>query len=113
VGGQVVLAGLVPTARRISSDAPRAIAQAFARLSWPAYALLVATGIWNVYATHPSTQSFAWRVVLGVKIGVVALGGLAALAHARATSRRGLAIWGSLSGLAALAALVMGVLLAG
>jgi hypothetical protein len=104
---------LVPTARRISSDAPRAIARGFARLSWPAYALLVATGIWNVGATHASTQSFAWRVVLGVKIGVVALAGLAALAHTRATTRRGLAMWGSLSGLAALAALVLGVLLAG
>jgi putative copper export protein len=113
VGGQVVLAGLVPIARRLSSDAPKAIARAFARLSWPAFAVLVATGIWNVTALHPSTQSSAWRVVLGVKIGVVALAGVAAYVHSRATGRRGLAVWGSLSGTAALAALVLGVLLAG
>lgn len=113
VGGQVVLAGLVPTARRLSSEAPKAIANAFARLSWPAFAVLVATGIWNIAAVHPSTQSPAWRVVLGVKIGVVALAGLAAYVHAKSTNRRGLAVWGSLSGLAALSALVLGVLLAG
>jgi len=113
VGGQVVLAGLVGTVRGIAADGPRTVARAFARLSWPAYAVLVATGIWNISATHPSTQSGAWRVVLSVKIAVVALAGLAAFVHGRAASRRGLAIWGSLSGVTALAALVLGVLLAG
>ncbi len=111
VGGQVVLAGLVPAARRVSPDAPKALARAFARLSWPAYAVLVATGIWNVAADHPSGT--AWQVVLGVKLGVVALAGVAALLHTRATSRRALAVWGSLAGGASIAALVLGVLLAG
>lgn len=113
VGGQIVLAGLVGPARRISSDAPKAIARAFARLSWPAYGVLIATGIWNVMATHPSTQSGAWRTVLWVKVAVVALAGVAAYLHTRSASRRGLAVWGSLSGLSALGALVLGVLLAG
>jgi putative copper export protein len=113
VGGQIVLVGLLPTVRRLSDEAPRSIARAFARLSWPAFAVLVATGIWNIAATHPSHQTTAWRVVLGVKIAVVALAGLAAYLHGRSTSRAGLAVWGSLSGSAALVALVLGVLLAG
>ncbi len=113
VGGQIVLAGLVPTVRGLSADGPKAVARAFARLSWPAYALVVATGFWNIAAVHPPNQSAPWRVVLWVKIAVVALAGLAALAHTRATTRRGLALWGSVSGLTSLAALVMGVLLAG
>lgn len=113
VGGQVVLAGLVPAARRLSTDAPRALARAFARLSWPAYAVLVVTGLWNIGAEHPSGQSAAWRVVLWVKIAVVVLAGLAALAHSRASKRRGLAVWGSVSGMTSLAALVLGVFLAG
>jgi putative copper export protein len=79
VGGQITLAGLVPTARGLTGGAPRALAQAFARIQWPAYAALVATGIWNVSATH-SGQGTAWQVVLGVKIAVVALAGLTALA---------------------------------
>lgn len=113
VGGQVVMAGLLPTLRRLSGDAPRALARAFARLSWPAFAVLVATGIWNVAAVHPSTLGHAWQVVLGVKIAVVAVAGLAALLHGRSASRRGLAVWGSLAGTASLVALVLGVLLAG
>jgi putative copper export protein len=112
VGGQITLAGLVPTARGLGGGAPRALAQAFARVQWPAYATLVATGIWNVSATHAG-QGTAWQVVLGVKIAVVALTGLAALLHSHSSSRAGLAAWGAVSSLSSVAALVMGVFLAG
>ncbi len=113
VGGQFTLAGLVGTARRLGPEAPKALAGAFARLSWPAYAVLVLTGLWNIAATHPSTQSGLWQAVLGVKVGVVALAGLAAWAHSRSRHPRGTAAWGALSGLSSLAALVLGVVLAG
>jgi putative copper export protein len=112
VGGQATLAGLVPTARTLGSGAPRALAQAFARIQWPVYAVLVLTGIWNVSATHAGQPS-PWKVVLGVKIAVVALAGLAAWLHSRSTSRAGLAAWGAVSSLSSVAALVMGVFLAG
>jgi hypothetical protein len=36
-----------------------------------------------------------------------------ALLHSRATSKAGLALWGSVAGLASVAALAMGILLAG
>ena len=49
---------------------------------------------------------------LGVKLAVVVLSGVAAYVHSRATSRGALAAWGSISGTAAVAALVMGVFLA-
>jgi len=113
VGGQIVMLGMVPTARRVSADAPRALANAFARLSWPAFAVLVVTGFWNVATFHLAAQSTSWKVVLGVKIGVVALAGVAALLHSRATSRAGLAAWGSIAGVASIAALFLGVMLAG
>jgi putative copper export protein len=113
VGGQITLAGLVPTARRLGTEAPGALARAFARLSWPAYAVLVATGVWNVVAVHPDTKTSAWQVVLGVKVGVVALAGVGAWLHGRASSRSGIAIWGAVAGLSSLIALVLGVVLAG
>ena len=47
-----------------------------------------------------------------VKLIVVLLSGATAVLHARAQSRRGLAIFGALTGLSALAALFLGVLLA-
>jgi putative copper export protein len=113
VGGQIVMTGLVPAARRAGPDAPRALARAFARLSWPAYGVLVVTGFWNVSTFHFASQTTAWKAVLGVKIGVVALAGLAALLHSRSSSKAGLAVWGSIAGVSSIAALFMGVLLAG
>jgi putative copper export protein len=112
VGGQITVAGLVPTARKLDETAPRLVARAFARLSWPAYALLLATGIWNV-ASVAKGQGTAWDVVLGVKIAVVLLAGLAAWLHGRARTRGGLAVWGAVTATASVTALVMGVFLAG
>ncbi len=112
VGGQITVAGLLPTLRKAGGDTTRQVARAFARLSWPAYAVLLATGVWNVTATS-SGQGSLWRTLLGVKVGVALLAGVAAFLHTRAKDRRGLAVWGAVSGLAALAAVVLGVFLAG
>jgi len=68
----------------------------------PAYAVLLITGIWNVLATRDEQRS-AWKVVLGVKIAVVVLAGIAAY---------GLATWGAVTALASAGVLVLGVLLA-
>jgi putative copper export protein len=112
VGGQFTLAGLVPTARGLGEAAPKALARAFGRMQWPAYAVLVVTGFWNVSAVNKG-QPNAWQVVLGIKITVVVAAGLAAYLHTRSATRRGLAVWGAVSALSSLAALVMGVFLAG
>jgi putative copper export protein len=112
VGGQITVAGLVPTARQLGQDAPRRVARAFSRLSWPAYAVLLATGVWNVAAVHAG-QAHAWNVLLDAKILVALLAGLAAWLHSRAGSRSALAIWGGVAGITSVAALVMGVFLAG
>jgi putative copper export protein len=113
VGGQIVMAGLVGPARTIGADAPQTLARAFARLAWPAYIVLLATGIWNISAVHASSQSSAWKAVLMAKVVVVVLAGVGAFVHQRATSKAQLAIWGSIGGTASVAALVMGILLAG
>lgn len=108
VGGQLTLAGLVPGLRALSPDAPRAVARRFNRIAWPAYGVLVATGIWNIVELSPDWNTDYGRTVL-VKIAVVAASGLSALLHARARSRRSLALFGAASGSTALAALFLGV----
>lgn len=113
VGGQFVMLGLVPTARTLGEDAPRRLARAFARLAWPAYAVLVLTGFWNISTFTFSAQSAAWKAVLMVKVVLVALAGIATWLHQRASSRRALAVWGSVAGTASVLALFMGVALAG
>jgi putative copper export protein len=113
VGGQIVMVGLVGPARGMGADAPRTLARAFARLAWPAYVVLLVTGVWNVTAVGYSSQDSAWKAVLMAKIAVVVLAGLGVLLHQRATTKRGLAVWGAVGGLASVVALVMGILLAG
>jgi putative copper export protein len=113
VGGQIVMMGLVGPSRAFGPEAAKTLARAFARLAWPAYAVLVVTGLWNISAFHWAAQTNAWKAVLIAKIVVVALAGLATLLHSHAASRKAVALWGSIAGLASVAALTMGVLLAG
>ena len=111
VGGQLVLAALVPALRGAGAEVPRLAARAFNRVAWPAFAVLVLTGIWNVIAI--GDQGPAYRTTLMIKLTVVAASGVTAFLHMRATSRRGMAVFGALTGLTALAALLLGVVLAG
>jgi putative copper export protein len=113
VGGQLTVAGLVPGLRALGADIPSTVAHRFSRIAWPAFVLLVGTGIWNVIAVNPSHQSGSWRVTLWIKLAVVALSGAAAWLHGRARSRSALAAWGAISGLTAMVALLLGVLLEG
>jgi putative copper export protein len=110
VGGQLVLAAVVPALRRAGSDVPRVAARAFNRVAWPAFGVLVATGIWNIVAE--GDRGSAYRTTLTVKLVVVAASGVTAFLHARAASRRGMAVFGALTGLTALGALLLGIVLA-
>lgn len=112
VGGQLTLAALVPVLRQVSPTAPRTAARRFNLVAWPAFAVLVATGIWNVVAEHDKVHG-SYQATLTAKVVVVALSGLSALLHSRSKSTAGLAVWGALTGLTALGALFLGVLLAG
>jgi putative copper export protein len=112
VGGQLTLAALVPALRAAGADVPRAAARAFSRIAWPAFLVLIVTGAWNI-AVERSDNHGSYRVTLIVKLVVVAASGLTAWLHARSTSKVGLAVWGALTGLTALGALFLGILLAG
>ena len=113
VGGQITVTGLLPTIRTLGDDAPRKVARAFARLLWPAYAVLIVTGFWNISAVHAKNASSAWNAVLGIKITFVLIAGVAVFLHQRSTSKVGLAVWGSIGGVASIVALGLGVFLAG
>ena len=113
VGGQFTVAGLLPTIRTLGEEAPKTVARAFGRLLWPAYAVLVVTGFWNIGSLTVKDASSAWKTVLIVKIVVVVVAGVAVFLHQRATSKRATAVWGAIGALASVAALCLGVFLAG
>lgn len=112
VGGQLTLAALVPVLRRIAPDAAGLAARQFNRIGWPAYGLLLLTGAWNTYAERAELHG-SYARTYAVKVAVVALSGVAAYAHTRTRVPSRVALLGALSGLAALSALFLGVLLAG
>ena len=118
VGGQFVLAGLVPTVRELSPEGPAKAARAFNRLAWPAYGVAVITGMWNILVVplgdlpHPEIE---------IKLLVVALSGIGAVLHQfakrigsslqlgeKATTAL-LAVGGAMSSVFAVAAMWVGV----
>jgi putative copper export protein len=113
VGGQFVLAGLVPTIRGFGDDAPRAVARAFGRLSWPAFWLLIITGLWNYAAIDPSSATSSWKVVFAFKMVCVVISGVGAFLHTKATTARARGMWAGIGALGSIAALVLGVAIAG
>lgn len=113
VGGQIILSALVPLLRRLGSDVLRLVARRLTAILWIAFALLIATGIWNLFAVDIASQSQAYRTTLYVKLAVVALSGLSAWIHTQVSSGPAKALWGATTGITALAALLLGVVLAG
>lgn len=112
VGGQVTLAALVPALRAAGSDVPKAAANAYNRIAWPAFAVLLLTGMWNISAEHDKEHG-AYQTTLIVKVVIVAASGLSAYLHAQAKSRKAMAALGALTGVTALAATFVGIMLAG
>ena len=113
VGGQFVLAGLLPSVRTLGEDAPRTVARAYNRIAWPAFAVLVVTGIWNLLELPVGDFDTEWQVTLFVKILVVAVTGVAAAVHAGVRSKGLIAATGAISGVGSIAAVVLGIMLHG
>jgi putative copper export protein len=112
VGGQLTLLGILPALRAAQGDVAATVARRFERVAWPAFALVIATGIWNLVAIDVGDTSSDYQATLLAKLVFVGLSGVGAFLHGRATSRAALAVWGAVGLLSALLALFYGVLLA-
>jgi putative copper export protein len=112
VGGQLTLAALVPALRAAGAEIPGVAARKFNQVAWPAFAVLIATGVWNVIAESDKVKG-SYQTTLTVKVILVAVSGLSAYLHARSHSKVGLAVFGALTGISALGALFVGIQLAG
>ena len=110
VGGQITLGALVPVLRKAGADIPRVAARQFGRLAWTAFAVLVATGIWNV-AAYDGKDRHGFAATFSLKLVCVLLSGIAAVVHSNAKSRLWLALGGAAAALFALAALFLGIVL--
>lgn len=113
VGGQLTLAGLLPALRRLGPDATRAIARQFDRIAWPAFAVLIVTGMWNLAEIDVGSTSTSYQVTLVVKLLLVAVSGVGAAAHRASKRTLVLALGGAGAAVGALGALFLGVQLHG
>ena len=110
VGGQFTLAGLLPVLRKHEGAAKQA-AQAFNRLAWPAFGVLVVTGMWNLAAIDITSASNSYQITVFIKIAVAIAAGVATAAHIAARTKLMLALGGALGALCSVAAVFLGVLL--
>ena len=113
VGGQIVLAGLMPTVRGLGDGATSKVARSFGRLSWPAFWLLHATGFWNYAAVHGEPATSAWSTAFAIKMLCVLGAGGFSFAHTRTSSAKARGATAGLGLLCTVAALILGVALAG
>ena len=107
VGGQIVLVALIPTLHRAAPAAVVPVARTFAWVSWPAFALLILTGLWSF--PFGVEMGAAFQSTMGVKLMLVMLSGLGVLAHNLARRPVLKSIWGAVGLLAAVGALLFGV----
>ena len=111
VGGQLVVAAIVPKLRSGHRDALPLVAQGFARVAWPAFFIAIATGMWSLLAVDVGSTTSGYQVATMLKVLSVLLSGAAAAIHSMGSSRAAKAIGGALGLVFALTALVLGVLI--
>ena len=108
VGGMIVLAALTGPLGRTVPEALAPAGRAFAWVAWPAFAVLIVTGIWNLVAGS-GTLSTAYQSTLMVKMVLVLLSGVGAAVHTFAKNPTSKGIWGTVALLGALGAVLLGV----
>ena len=111
VGGQIVLGGLVPKLRQVSPESLKVAAQAFAKVAWPAYALIVVTGIWNILDLKVDNLSTEYQITMFVHVILSVATATFAVIHSMGRTKLALALGGALGLLTSLGAMFVGILL--
>jgi putative copper export protein len=112
VGGQIVLAGVVPALRQTSPNALPVIAKSFARVAWPAMVIIVLTGVWGLGEINATDRSSEYLVTFAFKMLLVGAAIMATLIHSSGQTKIAKALGDAIGLLASLAAMYLGTLMA-
>lgn len=112
IGGQIALAGIVPQLRHVAPDSMKTVANAFARIAWPAFLLIVFTGMWGLATVDMTAESSSYIATFGIKMLLVGVAVIATLIHSNGTSKAAKGIGGAASLLTSLLAAYAGILMA-
>jgi putative copper export protein len=112
MGGQVVLASIVPGVRRHSPGALTPIAKGFAKVAWPSMVLIVFTGVWGLASIDVTERDSTYHATFGIKLLLVAAAIIATVIHSQGTSKAAKAVGGAVGLAATVLAAYAGVLMA-
>jgi putative copper export protein len=110
VGGMIVLGALAGPLRRAAPEALAPATRTFAWVAWPAFAVLIATGVWNLVAGGP-VSSTAYQSTLMLKLVLVVASGVGAGLHTIVRNPTLKGIWATVALLGAVGAVLLGVTL--
>jgi putative copper export protein len=112
VGGQIVLAGVVPALRQASPTALPVVAKSFARVAWPAMVIIVFTGVWGLGEINAAERSSEYLFTFAIKLLLVGAAIVATLIHSAGQTKIAKALGGAVGLVASLIAMYLGTLMA-
>jgi putative copper export protein len=111
VGGQIVLGGLVPKLRKVAPESLKVAANAFARIAWPAFAVVVVTGMWNILDITVGDMTSEYQITMFVHVLLAMATAMFVVIHSIGQTKLALALGGALGLLTSLGAMFVGMLL--
>ena len=111
VGGQIVLGGLVPKLRQVAPESLKVAANAFARIAWPAFAVVVVTGMWNILDITVGDMTSEYQITMFVHVLLAMAAAMFVVIHSIGQTKLALALGGALGLLTSLGAMFVGILL--
>ena len=111
VGGQLVLAPMIPALRAVSPDAPKAAARRFGPVAGAGYLILLFSGIWNTMEVDFDARSSAYGATFGLKMTLFLISGVGAAVHIVAKKPAIKGAFAAVGTLSAVGALFLGILL--
>ena len=111
VGGQIVLSGLVPKLRKVAPESLKVAANAYARIAWPAFAVVFVTGMWNILDIEVGDMSTDYQVTMFVHVLLAMATAIFAVIHSVGKTKLALALGGAFGLLTSLGAMFVGIML--
>lgn len=109
VGGQIAMMALVPILKDAGVDGlPAKAAQGFANIAFPALAVAIFSGIWNIISIDMANATMVWNIIFGIKFLLVILSGFGAVKHKNATDPKQKGLFGAIGFGAAILAMFLG-----
>ena len=109
VGGQIVMMAILPVLKEAGVDGlPAKVAQGFANVAFPALAVAIFSGIWNIISIDMANATMVWNIIFGIKFLLVILSGFGAVKHKNATDPKQKGLFGAIGFGAAILAMFLG-----